>query len=142
MIDGHQLNYSKPRFPHFLIFGKLYYIIFSIYGLNGEVILVQPEQIRDIDTTGPFFTLPNEENMTKIYMNVNGQENGRILGFSSDKIMEAGTRMGVCGVMDATFKVLDIFLIFAPVLLMMYYWTLLSISNICHSAFNDVLLVT
>ena len=135
-------NSLAPRFTHFLFFRKLYNIIFSIYGWKREVIPVQPEQIRDIDTTGPFFTLPNEENMTKIDVNVNGQENCRILGFSSDKIMEAGTRMGVCGVMDATFKVLDIFLIFAPVLLMMYYWTLLSIFNICHRAFNDILLVT
>ena len=112
-------NSLAPRFTHFLFFRKLYNIIFSIYGWKREVIPVQPEQIRDIDTTGLFFTLPNEEHMTKIDVNVNGQENRRSLGYSSDKIMEAGTRMGVCGVIDTTFKVLDLFLIFAPVLLMM-----------------------
>ena len=69
------------------------------------VIPTQPNELKDIDPSGPFFTLPSGENMTKIDVYIRDDPKRRVLGFTSDKLIEAGTRMSKNGVMDATFKV-------------------------------------
>ena len=69
------------------------------------VIPPQPDHIRDIETAGVFFTLRNGENIVKFDVNVNGDENRRLMGFTSTKVFEASARMAKKGVMDATFKV-------------------------------------
>ena len=55
------------------------------------VIPAQPESVQDIDTMGPFFTLPTGENITKFDVAVQGDPDRRLLGFSSNKVMEAAT---------------------------------------------------
>ena len=74
------------------------------------VIPPQPEHVSSIDPTGPFFTLQNGENITKVDINVSGNTNQRLLGFTSEKIMTAGIRMAKDGVMDATFKVIILYI--------------------------------
>ena len=69
------------------------------------VIPPQPEQVKDIEPAGVFFTLRSGENITKLDADIQGDENRRILGFSSDKVLEAAMRMSKAGIMDATFKV-------------------------------------
>ena len=64
----------------------------------------KPESVQDIDTTSPFFSLPRGENITKLDVTVEGDPDRRLLGLSSNKVMEAATRMSKKCVIDETFK--------------------------------------
>ena len=83
----------------------MYYAFFSIFRWKRLVIPIQPDHISDVDTTGPFFTLGDGENMTKVDIYIDGGVNRRPFGFRSNKLMKSGTEMAKDGVMDATFKV-------------------------------------
>ena len=61
--------------------------------------------LRDIDTSGPFFTLEDGESMVKHDSMINEDRNRRLIFMTSDKITRAAAEMGHVGVMDATFKV-------------------------------------
>ena len=78
----------------------------SIFAWKRMVIPAAPECVSELDTSGPFFTLENGENMVKYDTSVNGDPNRRLIFMTSDKIMQAVALMGTNGVMDATFKVI------------------------------------
>ena len=63
------------------------------------VIPAQPDHIKDIDTTGVFFCLGGE-NITRFDVDVHGDQNRRLLGFTSNKVFEAGVRMARSGVIS------------------------------------------
>ena len=80
----------------------------SIFGWKRQVIPANPDTVEEIDITGPFFTLESGESMVKHDSFINEDRSRRLLILTSDKVMKAAVQMASKGVMDATFKVLNL----------------------------------